>query len=342
MPTRPGAVTVSPRRRIAGLVLAFLTGSLVAIQSRINGALGTELHNGVVAALISFASGMVLLGIALLCSPAARGRLAQVRTAVREHRLVWWQLLGGISGAFLVVSQGIAVTSIGVAMFTVAVVGGQLVSSLVVDRAGLGPAGKSPVTPHRVVGAGVALVAVVVASADGFGGGVGTYALALLPALAGFGLAWQQAVNGRVGVVGGPVVATSINFAAGTVALIIAAAISVLARGLPARLPSAPWLYFGGAIGVLFIASAALIVRWVGVLLLGMTSIAGQLTGAVLVELVVPTSAGLSLIKVIGCALTLVGVVIAIRPRWPAARRQPQAVGTRSVDERPGADQDRD
>jgi transporter family-2 protein len=68
-------------------------------------------------------------------------------------------------------------------------------------------------------------------------------------------------------------------------------------------------------IGVLFIASAALIVRWVGVLLLGMTSIAGQLTGAVVVELVAPTNAGLSLIKVLGCALTLIGVIIAVRPQ---------------------------
>lgn len=332
---------VSTRRRVVGLVLAFLTGALVAIQSRINGALGTELHNGIIAALISFTTGLILLGIGLLCSSAARSRLAQVRTALREQRLVWWQLLGGIAGAFLVVSQGVAVTSIGVAMFTVAVVGGQLVSSLVVDRAGLGPAGRSPVTLHRAVGAGVALVAVVVASSDGFGGGIATYALALLPALAGFGLAWQQAVNGRVGVVGGPVVAASMNFVSGTIALIIASAVSVVVQGLPPGLPSEPWLYFGGAIGVLFIASAAVIVRWVGVLLLGMTSIAGQLTGAVLVELVVPTAAGLSLIKVIGCALTLVGVVIAIRPRRIPLRRRPQAADSRSVDERLGAQNDR-
>ena len=306
---------VPPRRRVVGLVLAFAAGLLVAIQSRINGALGTRLNDGIVAALISFTTGLVLLGIVLLCSATVRRHFGQVSTAIREHRLVWWQLLGGISGAFLVLSQGVAVTAIGVAMFTVAAVGGQLVSSLLVDRAGLGPAGKSPITPHRAVGAGVALVAVLVASAGGLEGGIGTYALALLPALAGFGLAWQQAVNGRVGVVGGPIVAASINFIVGTVVLIIASAVSVLFRGLPDRLPSEPWLYFGGAIGVLFIAFAALIVRWVGVLLLGMTSIAGQLTGAVAVELVAPTSAGLSLIKVLGCALTLVGVVIAVRPR---------------------------
>ena len=306
---------VPTRRRAIGMVLAFVAGSLVALQSRINGALGTKLGDGIVAALISFGSGLIILMIVLACSRAARGYLVQVRLALRDRRLVWWQLMGGLSGAFLVLSQGVAVTTIGVAMFTVAAVGGQLVSSLVVDRAGLGPAGRSPVTVNRALGAGIALVAVLVASAGGLSGGAAAYALALLPAIAGFGTAWQQAVNGRVGVIGGPVVAASINFVVGTDALIIAAAVSLFVRGLPERLPSSPWLYCGGAIGVIFIGSAAIIVRWVGVLLLGMTSIAGQLTGAVIIELVAPTSAGLNLIKVLGCALTLVGVVIAARPR---------------------------
>lgn len=306
---------VPTRRRVIGMVLAFVAGGLVALQSRINGALGTELGNGVVAAVISFGSGLIILMIVLACSSTARSRIAQVRLGIHDRRLAWWQLMGGLSGAFLVLSQGVAVTTIGVAMFTVAAVGGQLVSSLVVDRAGLGPAGRSPVTMNRALGAGIALVAVLVASAGGFTGGAGTYALALLPAIAGFGTAWQQAVNGRVGVIGGPIVAASINFAVGTAALIIVATVSLLVRGLPHRLPSTPWLYVGGAIGVIFIGSAAMIVRWVGVLLLGMTSIAGQLTGAVVIELVAPTSAGLNLIKVVGCALTLVGVVVAARPR---------------------------
>lgn len=297
------------------MVLAFVAGGLLALQSRINGALGTKLGNGIVAALISFGSGLVILMIVLACSRSTRKRIADVRVGVRDHRLVWWQLMGGISGAFLVLSQGVAVTTIGVAMFTVATVGGQLVSSLVVDRAGLGPAGRSPVTMNRAVGAGIALVAVLVASAGGLTGGAETYVLALLPAIAGFGTAWQQAVNGRVGVVGGPVVAASINFLVGTAALIIAAAVSLLVRGLPHRLPTEPWLYVGGAIGVIFIGSAAMIVRWVGVLLLGLTSIAGQLTGAVVIELVAPTSAGINVIKVVGCALTLVGVGVAARPR---------------------------
>ena len=296
--------------------MAFVTGLLIAVQSRINGALGTRLHNGIAAALISFLTGLLVLIIILLCHRKTRARLTAVRRAVADRRLVWWQLLGGVSGAFLVTAQGLAVTAIGVATFTVAVVGGQLISSLWVDRIGLGPAGRAPVTLGRALGAGIALLAVLIASADGLGGaGIEGYALALLPAIAGFGMAWQQAVNGRVGVVGGPIVAASINFGVGTAALIIATAVSLLITGWPSALPTDPWLYLGGVIGVVFIAAAAVIVRWVGVLMLGLTAIAGQLIGSVLVELVVPTGAGLTAVDLVGCALTLVGVAVAALAR---------------------------
>ncbi|WP_230207769.1 DMT family transporter [Microlunatus sp. Gsoil 973] len=192
---------VPTRRRVFGLILAFVAGGLVAVQARVNGALGTTLGNGIVAALISFSTGLVLLGVVALCNASVRRRFSGLRAALSDRRLAWWQLLGGFSGAFLVLSQGVTVTVIGLATFTVAAVGGQLISSLLVDRAGLGPAGKAPVTLNRAVGAGIALIAVLVASANGITGGLPVYALALLPALAGFGTAWQQAVNGRVGVV---------------------------------------------------------------------------------------------------------------------------------------------
>lgn len=309
----PGAVPA--RIRAVGLLAAFVGGGLVAIQSRINGALGTRLHNGLVAALISFGSGLVVLVIVLLAHRGTRSQLTAVRAAVRGRRLVWWQLLGGLSGAFVVTAQGVAVTVIGVATFTVALVGGQLLSSLWVDRIGLGPAGTAPITWGRAVGAAIALVAVVIASSGGLTGGWSSYVLALLPAIAGFGMAWQQAVNGRVGTVGGPVVAAFINFCVGTAALVVAAVVSLLISGPPAGLPGNPWLYLGGFLGVLYIGASALIVRWTGVLLLGLTAIAGQLVGSVVIEVVAPTGAGLTVVDLVGCVLTLVGVAVAALAR---------------------------
>lgn len=302
---------MSHRYRGLGLLLAFVTGGGVAVQSRINGELGTRLQNGAFAALISFGGGLILLTLALLVRPRLRRRLRDVVAAVRTQQLRGWQLLGGCSGAFFVICQGITVTTVGVATFTVAVVGGQLLSSLWVDRAGLGPAGRTPVTRNRALGAAIAVLAVALASSNGLTGGLEAVVFAVLPALAGIGMAWQQAMNGRVGVVGGPVVAAVVNFTVGTIALVLVCGVLVLARGLPPALPPEPWLYVGGAIGIAFIATAAVVVRWVGVLLLGLSATAGQLSTAIIADLVVPTGGGLSVPEVIGVALTLVGVVVA-------------------------------
>ena len=92
----PGAVAA--RIRVIGLLAAFVGGALVAIQSRINGALGTRLHNGLAAALISFGSGLLVLVIVALVHRRTRSQLSAVRRAVRDHRLLRWQLLGSISG----------------------------------------------------------------------------------------------------------------------------------------------------------------------------------------------------------------------------------------------------
>jgi bacterial/archaeal transporter family-2 protein len=295
-----------------GVVVAILVGVSIAGQSRLNGALGARLDDGVAAAVISFGSGFVLLCIGLAFSKRMQNRLAEVRTAVRTKTLAPWQCIGGVCGAFYVACQGITISTIGVAVFTVAVVGGQLLSSLLVDRAGLGPAESSPLTGNRVLGAALALIAVAVASSGRIDADASALLFAVLPAIAGIGLAWQQAVNGRVAAVGGPMVATWINFATGTTALVIVAAIGLTVRGWPSTPPTDWWLYVGGTLGIAHIAAAAVLVRTLGVLLLGLSVIAGQLLGALLLDAIVPASgATLTVTVVVGGVLTLVAVWIA-------------------------------
>ncbi|MEV6428440.1 DMT family transporter [Nocardia sp. NPDC051463] len=314
-------------RRQVGLVFGFCIGAGVAVQGRINGALGARLQDGIAAACISFGLGLVLLIVAFVFSRHLRGGLARVRVALESGELRSWQLLGGLCGAFFVACQGLTIAAIGVTAFTVAVVAGQLVSSLVVDRLGVAPSGRTPVTTLRLGGSALAMVAVVLAAAGRSGTAVGSSAvpqwlrdgpvalLVVLPALSGIGLAWQQAVNGRVGTVGGPFAATLVNFGIGTAALLAIEALILARTGWPTEFPSEPWLYVGGVIGVAFIALAALTVRWIGVLLLGLTSVAGQLLASVLLDIAIPTGAGLSVMLVIGCALTFAAVVVAARSR---------------------------
>ncbi|MFI5926807.1 DMT family transporter [Micromonospora sp. NPDC051543] len=313
--------TLPATRRIIGVALASVAGVAVAAQSRINGELGVRLADGFAAAVVSFGLGLVVLLVLVPATPGGRRGLLAVRRALTAGTLRPWQCLGGMCGALLVATQGLTIGSLGVAVFTVAVVAGQSGSSLAVDRAGIGPTGRQPVTRQRLAGAVLTVLAVVLAVGDRLSD-PGGLALALLPLLAGVGIAWQQGVNGQVrAAADSALTATLVNFAVGTATLLVAFTVDIAVRGWPTgHAPSEPWLYLGGPIGIVFIAIAAAIVRTTGVLLLGLATIAGQIVGAVLLDLVLPTAASHpSVNSLLGAALTLVAVLIAaLAP--PAAR----------------------
>ncbi|WP_442933427.1 DMT family transporter [Micromonospora sp. CPCC 205554] len=309
----PAPPTLSTGRRVAGVGLATASGVMVAVQSRINGELGVRLADGIAAAVVSFGVGLLILLVLVPATPGGRRGLAALRGALRAGTLRPWQCLGGVCGAFLVATQGLTIGALGVAVFTVAVVAGQSGSSLLVDRAGIGPAGRQPVTPNRLIGAVLTVLAVLLAVGDRLGDPQ-ALALALLPLAAGVGIAWQQAVNGRVrAAAGSAMTATLVNFTVGTAALLVTFAVDLAVRGRPAgAFPDEPWLYLGGPLGIVFIALAAALVRFTGVLLLGLATIAGQIVGAVLLDLVLPTAASHpGLDTLLGAALTMVAVLVA-------------------------------
>ncbi|MER5605688.1 DMT family transporter [Micromonospora tulbaghiae] len=304
---------MSTGRRVAGVGLATASGVMVAVQSRINGELGVRLADGIAAAVVSFGVGLLILLVLVPATPGGRRGLSALRGALRAGTLRPWQCLGGVCGAFLVATQGLTIGALGVAVFTVAVVAGQSGSSLLVDRAGIGPAGRQPVTPNRLIGAVLTVLAVLLAVGDRLGDPQ-ALTLALLPLAAGVGIAWQQAVNGRVRAASGSAMtATLVNFTVGTAALLVTFAVDLAVRGRPAgAFPDEPWLYLGGPLGIVFIALAAALVRFTGVLLLGLATIAGQIVGAVLLDLLLPTAASHpGLDTLLGAALTMVAVLVA-------------------------------
>ncbi|MET9271749.1 DMT family transporter [Kribbella sp. NPDC003557] len=320
--TRPAPST--RRHHVVGLASAFGIGMLVAVQSRLNGELGAILGDGIPAALISFGSGLLILLLATAVVPPVRRGLVKVwRTIRRPMRgyggLRWWQCLGGIAGAFLVATQSITVSVIGVAVFLVAGVAGQAISSLVVDRLGFGPAGPQPLTAVRVVGAVIALAAVGLAVSEQLSHPDGLL-LAILPALGGVGTAVQQAINGRVARTAssdayGAVAAGVVNFLVGFAALLLVFLVDLSLRGAPRHLPSEPWLYFGGACGVIFISAAAAVVRVVGVFVLGLGTIAGQLIASLFIDIFLPVAdKPVTTPVVAGTLLALVAVVVAAIP----------------------------
>lgn len=301
---------------------AVLVGIMTAVQARINGELGLRLEDGFVAAAISFGSGLAILVVASAALPSGRRGARALAEGIHGRTIPWWMLAGGAAGALTVATQGLAVAVIGVSLFTVGVVAGQTINGLVLDRVGYGPAGVVAVTMPRVAGGALALAAVAVSLQGGVLERVPLWML-LLPLVAGVGIAWQQATNGRLRQrVGTPLTATLVNFIGGTVLLVIAAVVSVAVSGAPAALPAEPWLFVGGAIGVVYIFLSAALVVHTGVLLLGLGTVAGQLITAFGIDLLWPASAGPGwVVELVTVAVALASVVVAAAP-WTARPRR--------------------
>lgn len=321
----PPAAT--PGRLAAALAAALGTGVLVALQTRINGDLGARLGDGFLAAFISFGSGLVILGLCVLVWRPGRDGIRRVAGALRSREIPWWLVFGGVGGAVFVLGQGLTVGLIGVALYTVAVVCGQTVSSLVLDHRGLALMPPRPATPKRVAGTMLAIIAVGIAMSDRITPGA-PYGALVIPLVAGLLVGWQQAVNGQVRTVSGSALtATFGNFLVGTIVLGVALVVHIAVAGWHPQFPADAWLYTGGFVGCLFIAAQAVIVRTTGVLLMALGVLAGQLLASVLFDVLLPVSDdGLRVATAVGAALVLAAVVIA---SWPG-RRGPARVTSAS------------
>jgi len=318
-------MTDSPRwLRLAAVPAMLLAGALVSMQSQLNGDLAVELGGGpragFGAAVISFGTGLVLVTVVTVALPSGRSGIRSLVAALRNRTIRPAEMIGGAFGAFLVATQGLTVGTIGVALFSIAVTAGQSASALLVDHIGLGPSGHQPWSIPRLIAAAFAVAAVVLAAGERLAASWGwqTAVFALLALLAGAGTAVQQALNGRLSAVGGPWTTTLNNFIVGTSVLLVCFALSFLAGGHLDGLPNEPVLYAGGAIGVGFIWLAAVLVKVHGVLVLGLSMIAGNVMGAEAIELA-GGQARIGVVGVLAGFLTILGVLIAVlvRPRSP-------------------------
>ncbi|MCQ9163551.1 DMT family transporter [Arthrobacter sp. STN4] len=300
-----------------GLGLAMVAGLALALQSRITGTMGQRLDDGLAAALVSFGSGLLVMVLLTLGTRAGRAGASALRGALSRRELPPWYLAAGTIGASLVLGQGVAVGTVGVALFTIALVAGQTVGGLLVDRVGFGAGGRKRLTAPRLAGSVLTLAAVAWAVSAKFTTlGPGAPALLLLPLLAGLFYGFQQAMNGRIGAVAGtPLTPTLTNFAAGTVVLLAAWLIKLPFSPPAHALPHDWWLYSAGPLGIVVVFLSAALVRRIGVLLLGLGGVAGQLVGSVLLDLAFPSPvAAVGTATVLGTALTLIAVVIAAAP----------------------------
>lgn len=326
---RLGPVTSQPARTTRGATALALggavsIGAMTAIQARVNGQLGVRLDNGILAGFVSFAVGLVLLCFPVLLTGSGRAALGRLWRGVRTRHVPWWMLVGGACGALTVSTQGLVAGILGVALFTVGVVAGQTLHSLLLDRTGIGPAGVVAITPGRILGGLFALVAVGVSLSGDVLSRAPLWML-VLPFLTGAGIAFQSAVNGRLGQrIASPLGATFMSFIGGVIVLALCAGTSILVTGPPAPFPSAlsgdVWLYLGGLLGAVYILLGVVIVARTGVLLMGLGAVLGQLVVSVLIDVIWPPAAGPAPWQVAVMVLAAVLSVLVALP-WRIHRR---------------------
>lgn len=320
MPTSPLSHVMRPALPSwLALLLAALVGAAIPLQSRINGELGERLADPVLAALVSFGGGLVVMIGVALALPRVRRGVRRLPGAVRDGQVPLGYLFAGTIGAFLVISQSAVVAVVGVAIFTVAVVAGQTISGVLTDAIGFAQHTRRRPTPTRLFGAALVLVAVALSAAGSLDGGLAVLELvgpALLALVAGLLTGFQHAANARVGsVAGSPLSATVMNFVAGTLVLSIAALVRLGGDTVPGAAPSEWWLYTGGLYGIIFIAGSAALIPHTGVLLLGLGSIAGQLIASLVLDVLAPVAgASVGTTTIAGTLLALLAITIASLP----------------------------
>ncbi|HYC77157.1 MAG TPA: DMT family transporter [Planctomycetota bacterium] len=139
-----------------GLALAVAAGLASGVQGPANGAL---------ARAWDFWRAVALNGF-VVCVVTAIGLVLTRRDAPPAARAPWWCMIGGFCGALVICSAAYAMPRIGAATFTVGLVLGMLVASLLVDHYGWFGQAVRAASPLKLVGvtlvlAGVALVRLV-------------------------------------------------------------------------------------------------------------------------------------------------------------------------------------
>lgn len=308
-PLKNFGASVNRFPQLLAVVATLAAGVLIPFQSRVNGGLGVAMADGIGAALYSFTSGWIVISIVLLFSTRARVGLKRIIAMLVSGELPVWLVIGGAFGGFMVMTQGLAAGALGISLFTVAVVAGQGLSAMVIDAKGWFGVEKRDLNLARALGAVTVIIGVgLVAESPS----LDTAALLALPFLGGLGLGYQQAVNGKVRITAdSAIAATFINFAMGSLFLLVVKLVSLPSTGISQSYPTQWWLYLGGIAGLVYVGIQVITVAKIGVLGLGVLLGTGQLIGALIIDLVFPIAGEpLTALHFIGVFVTLGGAVL--------------------------------
>ncbi len=134
------------------IAAAVAIGACLSLQPPINAVMARSLGSPTLAASISIAISLVLAVLVWSIWSKGAGDLTQLRA------LPWWVVLGGAVGVVFVAGGVIVAPVLGIALFFVCVVAGQLLAATLADHFGAFGMDVKPVNPMKLLGLALVLV----------------------------------------------------------------------------------------------------------------------------------------------------------------------------------------
>ncbi|CTW29563.1 putative adhesin [Escherichia coli] len=148
------------------VLATILAGMLSPMQSAVNGQLGHWLQDGNACAVISFASGLVVMFFIIMARKEIRQQFAAIPSLIKNRKVPLWNWFAGLCGAMVVFSEGASASALGVATFQTALISALLLSGLLCDRFGIGAGGSLSGRTQLSKGASMVLNGDVVSTGD--------------------------------------------------------------------------------------------------------------------------------------------------------------------------------
>ncbi|SDG37519.1 transporter family-2 protein [Dyadobacter soli] len=130
------------------LIFAFLIGISNAVQSGVNTELRESINNPILAGMTSFFVGLMVLSIAFACF-----NQNPIPSIADLKQVSWTRFLGGVLGAFYVITVIFIVRNIGPSNMMCLIIAGQMVTVMTIDHFGLQGFAVHHITLPRILGA---------------------------------------------------------------------------------------------------------------------------------------------------------------------------------------------
>lgn len=134
------------------MAAAIVVGAAISVQPPINATMARSLGSPLLASAISIFISLVIVTILWLSWGKGAGDLSQVRA------MPWWVVIGGIVGVVFVAGSVVIAPVLGVALFFVCLVAGQLIGSTLIDQFGVFGLTIKPLNIMTLSGIGLVLL----------------------------------------------------------------------------------------------------------------------------------------------------------------------------------------